>query len=80
MINEQNTNLIIHTLGFFRYESIPPENHCGGICCLWNLVYIDVTIIAKESQAIHCYIVDNTNSKQCMSTAIYASAQNQDKL
>ena len=31
MVNEQNADLIIRTLGFSHYERIPTDNHCGGI-------------------------------------------------
>jgi len=54
-------------------------NYYGGIWCLWNQINIDVTIIAKQSRAIHYHVVDNTNSKQFILTATYAPAQDRDK-
>jgi len=79
MVNEQNADLIIRTLGFSHYERIPTDNHCGGILCPWDSVNVDVIIIAKESRAIHCHVVDNVNNKQCMLTIIYAPAWSRDK-
>jgi len=72
MVNEHNADLIIKTLGFSHYERIPTDNHCSGIWCLWNSINVDVTIIAKESRAIHCHVIHNVNNKQCMLIAIYA--------
>ena len=46
---------------------------------MWNSVNVDVTIMAIESRAIHCHVVDNINNKQFMSTAIYAPARSGDK-
>jgi len=77
MVNKYNADLIIQSLGFTNYAKIPIDNHCGGIWCLWNLVNVNVTIMATES--IHCHVVDNVNNKQCMLTAIYTPARSGDK-
>jgi len=79
MVNAQNADLIIRTLGFSHYERIPTDNHCGGIWCLWNPVNVDITIITKDSRAIHCHVTDNGNNMHCMLTAIYALARSGDK-
>jgi len=79
MVNEQNVDLIFKTLGFSHYERIPTNNHCGGIWCLWNSINVNVTIIAKETRAIHCHVIDNVHNKQCMLSAIYAPARNGEK-
>jgi len=44
-----------------------------------NLINIEVSVLTKESQAIHCHIKDNLNNKQCILTTIYAPAQERDK-
>ena len=79
MVAEQNANLIISSLGFSHNERIPTVNHCDGIWCLWNPVNIDLTVVMKENRALHCYIVDNANNKQCTLTTVYAPAQSKDK-
>jgi len=79
MVNEQDANLIITNLGFSHYDTIPTENHCGGIWCLWNPINVDVSILVKESRAIHCQIKDNVKNKQCLLTAVYALAQERHK-
>ena len=68
-------------MGFSHYKRIPTNNHnhYGGTWCLWNSVNVDVTIIAVESMAIDCHVVDNVNNEQCMLTAIYAPSHSGDK-
>jgi len=79
MVNDHNADSIIRNLGFSHYDMIPPENHSGGIWCLWNPINIYMSILAKESRPIHCHIKDNATNKQCISTTIYAPTQQHDK-
>ena len=79
MVNEHHAYLIIRNLGFSYYERIPAENHYGRIWCLWNLLNVNVTIMATESKAIHCHVMDKINNKQCLLTTIYAPCRPRDK-
>jgi len=79
MVNDQNADLIIGTLGFSHYDMIPTVNHCGGIWCLWNPINIEVSTLAQESRAIHCHIKDIAKNKECILTTVYALAQERDK-
>jgi len=79
MVNDQNADLIIGTLGFSYYDMIPKVNYGGEIWCLWNSIKMEVLILAKESRAIHCHIKDTAKSKECILTTIYTPTQERDK-
>ena len=80
MLNDQNVDLIIETFGYSEYDMIPTVNHFGGIWCLWNPINIRVSILAKESRAIHCHMKDiaknkdTAKNKECILTIVYALA------
>ena len=58
---------------------IPTFNHRGGIWCLWNPSNIEVNVIAKENNAIHCHVIEKDNNKQFILSTVYAHAQEKDK-
>ena len=80
MVNDQNADLIIGTLGFSHYDTIPPVNHCCGIGVNGIYpIYIEVSILAKENRVIHCHIKDIAKNKECILMTVYAPAQERDK-
>jgi len=48
MVNEYNAARIVKSLGSQFYDTIPPHNHAGGICLLWNTDNVEVPMVAKE--------------------------------
>jgi len=80
MVNMHNAVLIVKRLGFQNYSTIPPQDHVGGMWLPWNADNGVVNIIAKEARIIHCTVFDKINSNQCMLSAIYAPAQEHEKM
>ena len=79
MVNCQNTDRIISKLGYSHFSSVPTDNHVGGLWILWNTANVDVTILFKELRFIHCLVYDKISAKQCLITAVYAPAQENQK-
>ena len=79
MVNEQNAQQIIRTLGFRNFDFILPQNHVGGIWLLWKDNNVDLDNIAKEHRAIHCSVFEKGTNKQCVVTTVYAPTQNHKK-
>jgi len=51
----------------------------GGIWLLWNDENVDVSIIAKETRIMHCLVHDKLNAKECLLSAVYAPARENQK-
>jgi len=79
LVNCQNSSLIISQLGYKFSSTIPPVNHMGGIWLLWNDINVDVSIIAKEPRIMHCLVHDKLTSKDCILSAVYAPARENQK-
>jgi len=51
----------------------------GGIWLLWNSENVVVNVLAKETRAIHCNVVERSTSKNYKLTAVNAPAQINEK-
>jgi len=49
IINEQNTQHIVKSLGFHNYDIISFPNHVGGIWLLWDTDNVEVKVLAEEA-------------------------------
>jgi len=58
MVNEQNTQRIIRTLGCRHFDFVLPHNHTGGIWLLWKDDNVVVNVLAKDHRAVHCSILE----------------------
>ena len=79
LVNGQNTDLIINQLGYRYSSTIPPINHMGAFGSSGMNENVDVSIIAKETRIMHCLVHDKLNAKECLLSAVYASARENQK-
>ncbi|KAJ8441450.1 hypothetical protein Cgig2_023636 [Carnegiea gigantea] len=79
MVNEQNTQRIIRTLGYRHFDFVLPHNHTAGVWLLWKDDNVVVNVLAKDHRAIHYSILEKGTNNQCIIAAVYAPAQTHEK-
>src|SRR5687767_7396117 len=77
--NNTNSERIVKTLGFDKFEIVSPINHSGGLSALWNNDQIHAATLSTDSRAIHLLVFDPTRQKNCIITGEYGPAQQGDK-
>jgi len=79
MLSDTSSQKILPQFGFDHFEFISRVNHSGGLAVLWNTDNIYVSILSKESRAIHLLVYDSAIKALSILSGVYGPAKSRDK-
>ena len=71
MVNGHNIEYTVKKPRFQFHETIPSQNHAGGIWLLWNLDNVDFNIVVKEYRVMHYTVCEKSTGKQCLLSSMH---------
>jgi len=58
MLSDVNSQKFLSMLGFAHFDYVTLVNHSGGLAVLWNNDNVHVSLLSKDSRAIHLLVYD----------------------